>query len=148
VTFTATAWAYGVAERDSIQYIINYPLWNLIFIVPLQAPVLVFSPSRIEVAAGGYISFWNYNDQPVDVVFDDSATVDSVPADVASELGAPPGQGQGNIPPFFSDPTGTDTSVFSKGVVARQFPVAGIYHIHSRLYPAMSGVIDVRPNLP
>jgi plastocyanin len=149
VTFTASTWAYGVAMQDSLRYVISWPRYNTVRIkriTPVNSltPVLVFDPMATIIAAGGTVTWNNLYAQSTDVVFDDPAAVDSGCLFLLCGAGTFRASGVGNIPPFYTDPTFADTSVFAGGFVSRSFPVAGTYHYHSRLFPSSSGVIYVK----
>jgi hypothetical protein len=147
VTFTASTWAYGVVMRDSLPYIINWPNYQGVqveLITPVNSltPVLIFAQPYVIVHVGGTVTWGNQNALPTDIVFDDSTDV--AEGCFLGFCDAFPPTGTGNILPFYLDPTGQDTSVFAQGIVTRSFPVAGVYHYHSRLYPASTGIVDVR----
>jgi hypothetical protein len=147
VTFSASTWAYGVAMQDSLPFVLSWPRYapnEISKVTPVGSltPVLVFKPS-VAVSVGGTVVWHNKYAQPIDVVFDDSTAI---------ETGCPlllcaffPYTGTGNIPPFHQDLT--DTSAFAKGYVGRSFPVAGVYHYHSRLFPSSTGTVYVYEDL-
>jgi hypothetical protein len=97
--------------------------------------------------SGGPSSYQGY---PVDVTFDDSAAVDTATAVYpSSSLGnqSLPPNGSGNIAPFAcdTDPTGACVYPIDTNMVrARRFPVAGIYHYHSSLYPSDTFTIMIK----
>lgn len=81
VTFTATTWAYGVAKKDSLPFVITYPSHAFVVINALtpvgsQTPVLWISPAADTVGVGADVNFSNFaSTDTVDVEFDDSTTV-------------------------------------------------------------------------
>jgi hypothetical protein len=149
VTFTASAWAYGVVLRDSLRFTISWPLAqfqavNQITPVGSLNSILTFSRPVISINVGGVIVWSNGSSQPIDIIFDNPADVQSG-CFLPGLLPFPCPSGAGDIPPFYLDPTHTDTSLFAAGTVIRSFPVAGTYRYHSSLFPSASGVIDVEP---
>jgi hypothetical protein len=144
VTFSASTWAYGVAMRDSLPYIIDWPLFDFTYIVQTTnnlLPTLGLKKPGMTIVAGGNIGWLNPIDQKIDIVFDDSTSVSSGCFLICGLL---PPMGGGNIPPFYTDTTHTDTSAYAGGITARLFPVAGTYHYHSRIFPSTRGVIYVK----
>jgi hypothetical protein len=150
VVFTASTWAYGLLQKDSIQYIVGWPRFQGVYVKSVTpanslTPVLTFVPAAIVLDVGGTVGWQNLRSEPIDVVFDDSTDVQAGCYYFLCNFFR--FSGTGNIPPFYVNATGTDTSVFAVGLVARSFPVAGIYHYHSRLYPSSTGVIYVEDHL-
>jgi len=130
VTFYATTLAYGVMKRDSLPFVVGYPILPFTNIITLlsrasvgsQPSVVSFYPSTLTVGVGGIVLFGipGVKFPLVDVVFDDSTAIQ----------GAFGGPG-GNMP--------ADTTLTLVQRV-RKFPVAGTYTYHSRLY-GTSGVV-------
>ena len=88
VTFSATTWAYGVAKRDTLPFVIGYTIrQNLIFIriqdaTGHQRSGVTFSPPTDTVGVGSRVFFGfqdatttEFSNDTVDVVFEDSTAV-------------------------------------------------------------------------
>jgi hypothetical protein len=149
VVLSASTWAYGVLMSDSLPFAISWSRYTNIGIrritpVGSLTPELVFGPP-VAINVGGTVAWQNNYQDPIDIVFDDSTAI--AEGCFVLRCGVLPSTGTGNVPPFYYDDTETDTSAFSLGFIARSFPVAGIYHYHSRLYPSSTGVIYVREGL-
>jgi hypothetical protein len=152
VTISVETWAYGVAKRSSLTFVVGLPQYAKIQMLG-ETPVAsltqigVFSPSSYIVGKGAVVTWEDDSvDVPIDVVFDDSSAVQSTIdiysfAYIACQLQpsnyvCPTATGAGNILPFQADQNGPATR-------SRSFPAAGTYTYHSRLY-GTSGTIIVR----
>lgn len=160
VTFYATTLAYGVPERDSLPFVIGWPLTPDVqssWITPVASltPVLAFDPPRLIAGVGATVAWGNQNPgDSTDVVFDDSVAVQPGCGAVIGNRGLQnycpvfPPTGSGNIPPFALDTAlltaGDVYGYYGSEVRARSFPVAGTYFYHSRRYPTATGEIIVR----
>lgn len=162
VTFYATTMAYGVTKRDSLPFVIGWPMGAVIsslWITPVAGltPVLSFSPPKIEVGIGADVRWPNQFGGPtpgdsVDVVFDDSTAVQPGCGVFFGEVqncnSLTPPTGGGNIPPFAPDTAarsaGDFVTYFHSIIRGRTFPIAGTYTYHSRRYPSATGKIVVR----
>jgi hypothetical protein len=146
VTFSTSTWAYGVVMRDSLPYIIDWPQENAVHAVQTithgATPTLDWSYPAMTIVAGGTIVWSNQFDQKIDIIFDDSTAVSACLPSLLCSLFPP--TGSGNVPPFYTDTTYTDPSVYALGAVIRSFPIAGTYHYHSRIFPSTRGVIYVK----
>lgn len=145
VVFTAATWAYGVAKRDSVAFTIGYRLDYLMYVADAGSSFVMFlAPKNIVLGVGATVTFVCAPPRfgprfrctsPIDVVFDDSAAVDTATDDI---FGAPP-TGTGNIPAF-----GADSVNPHNDVRARRFPVAGTYHYHSSVLASDSKAFIIK----
>jgi hypothetical protein len=147
VTFVASTWAYGVAMSDSLRYVINWPQYqnmSIVMTVPPngRTPIPTFQLPSVTIGVGGTVAWLNYSAPRIDIVFDNPAAIDS--GCVYRDCSAAPTTGVGNVPASYLDPASTG---FGIGFAARSFPVAGVYHYHSTLYPSSTGVIYVREDI-
>jgi hypothetical protein len=152
VTFVASTWAYGVGRRDSLRYTISWPRYGsnqVQEVVTVDSATVqpVWSMPAISIAVGGTVAWINQFSRIVDITFDDPAGVEAGCFAIFICTDGAPSTGPGNVPGFYTDLAGTDTSVLSHGIVARSFPVAGTYRYHSTRFSSLSGVIYVRSNL-
>jgi hypothetical protein len=152
ITIMASTWAYGATLQDSIRYTVSWPLLqvvNIVSVTPVGSltPVLTFDRPVVSVNVGGSVAWVNASPQKIDIVFDDSTDVQQGCVSIIAGICFWPYTGAGNIPPFYTDASGTDPSVFAGGRVVRSFPVVGIYHIHSRLFPSTKGIVYVHPSI-
>ena len=155
----AETWYYGVFSRDTLPVTVGYPNQGTSIQVlqrtPFQSltPQLYFWPSRIDIAAGGTVT-WDNEDtlRTVDVVFDDSTQVaaDTSSGDNLGGLIGPPIVGvAGNIAPWKWDAAGlsscTDAACFYNTLLShlrlRTFPHPGTYVYHSRLYGTAGTIV-------
>ena len=149
-TITAETWAYGIAKRDSLTFVVGPPHFLTIQMLPKTpitslTPIGTFNPEHYIVGIGAIVTWENDSvNTPIDVVFDDSGAVQE-----AETLGS--GQlslfscslgiadcsptGAGNIPAFHADPA------TGPAFRSRSFPVAGTYTYHSRLYGTRGSII-------
>jgi hypothetical protein len=84
---------------------------------------------------------------PVDVTFDNPAAVDTATSYDPSQasLGSLPPNGSGNIAAFACDTINDTTCNIDANMFrSRRFPVAGIYHYHSSLYPSDTFTIIIK----
>jgi hypothetical protein len=125
VTFFVETYAYGVAKRDSLQFLITYPELDVISlqavpaigrpgkvmeIVPSTATVVVGARLWFETEVSGFLGYHPISDS-VTFVFDDSTFVPSGPLEVKYKpINHPydyradfPSVANGRIPIFFSD---------------------------------------------
>ena len=162
VTFYATALIYGTIWRDSLPFVIGWPMGGRIsslWITPVTGltPVLSFSPPRLEVGVGADVSWLSIPTGPtpgdsIDVVFDDPASVQPgcgvFFGEVTNCNPRTPPTGGGNIPPFALDTAALTAGDFGAYVLSisrgRTFPAVGTYTYHSRRYPTATGEIIVR----
>jgi hypothetical protein len=143
VMLYVSTFAYGVARRDSLTYVVGWPLvfYGGVyrrFQTGTLKTILDFNPGTITVGVGANVLWWNTDSLPVDIVFDSPAGATTIPE---FALFYSDGEGTGNIPPF----SVTDTSGLAKiqpGIAGRHFGQAGQYRYHSTLY-GTSGVINV-----
>jgi hypothetical protein len=149
VVFSATTWAYGMALRDSVAFTVGYRLTYLIGLTLtnlLGVPTLSFSaPQQLILGVGAIVTFWNQSPQPVDVVFDHPAAVDS--ASFVSFNGTFPPTGGGNIASFGGDTVSYTPYIPYYNIndfVARRFSVPGTYRYHSSLFPSETNDILVQ----
>jgi hypothetical protein len=144
VTLYATSWMYGVPVRDSLRFQVGWPVIVGDMINGNHQTYFLTStdtPHRILIGVGGAVVFNNgqylsvRDTTPLDILFADSAVVDSV-AIAAYGLGY---TGSGNV--HFSNATYMATQ-------ARRFPIAGTYLFRSPQDPDPSeiGVIYVLNN--
>ena len=133
VTLYASTLAYGVAKRDSLSFVVGYPVAigtyrNRIYSIFKtgaggQGLSVTFVPDTLIIGVGGQALFWNNSDTPIDVAFDDSVAILNANVHIADSVDA----------------------VSSTGNVSNwaTFPVPGTYTYHSPTYGA-SGTIIVR----
>lgn len=126
ITLYATSWVYGVAVKDSLPFVINWPL--------IVATGTYFTP-KIFIGTGGVVDWVNTSGDSLGVVFDDPATVDSA-VDLFNGF-APQYTGRGNV--YF---TSSEQYVGK----ARRFPIAGTYTFHNPYNPAQTGAVLVFNN--
>lgn len=69
----ATANAYGVRLRDSVEYTITYSTFGS---VTIDSATSTFAPSGVKIAAGGSVTWYNASLTPASVTFDDPTHVD------------------------------------------------------------------------
>jgi hypothetical protein len=165
---TATTLAYGVAKRDSVVFTVgNAIFYDAAIILTSMLGILTLSyraPKVLLLGVGATINFMapgcseffggnyvNYEGHPVDVTFDKPALVDTATAQDPDQFpGASlPPNGSGNIAPFACDtnPQGrciVDAANAANTFKSRRFPVAGIYHYHSSLYPSDTYTIVIK----
>jgi hypothetical protein len=140
VTFYATAVAYGVSKTDTLPYLIGYPVFIQMQVLPHlnenNQTIGVFSPNRMTVGAGAIVFFQSADAPPTDITFDDPTNVaeDTLHCPFAVQF-----CGSGNIEPFALE-AGDETGL--SAVRARRFPVVGTYNFHSTLFGS-SGTITV-----
>jgi hypothetical protein len=149
VRIAASALAFGVPLRDTVDYRIGLPLVMQVLVLdsitrPGPSPNY-FRPSRAVLGVGGVAHWWNtYTDELIDIVFDDPTHVGAVPEYSYCALGAP--CGAGNVPPFGPE-TGDDfVEADVKGHQARRFNAPGTYRYRSTLFgtEAVVEVVDER----
>ena len=151
VVFTATTWAYGVAERDSVDFTVGYKLSYTIFMTlaaVLGVLTLGFAaPKKLILGVGAVVTFCTQTNKPVDVVFDQPpAVVDTASCTVVPGDTIPP-TGSGNIAAFGGDTSSSGTGtpyINSTDCAARRFPTPGIYRYHSTLFPSDTFEIDIK----
>lgn len=161
VTFYAETWAYGVAKKDSLVFTISVPTQQEITVLSQTptgstSPILTFWPSVATVGVGAVVTWVNRSfTDSIDVEFDNPTHVDSVLFSQVYQFYT----GSGNIAPWLADTlpgpgssaidlagyraylnywgNPADAEYFWYGRAGRrqrQFPVAGVYHYHSRLW--------------
>lgn len=154
VTFYATAWAYGIAQRDSVQFtltISNVQSIGIYSKTPYASvtPVLYFYPASVVIGRGGVVT-WDATvdgysvSHAIDVVFDDPAHVDSAAALNHPDYGFPY-TGTGNFSGLFVDTVALNSGDYATYLFhifkARRFPVPGTYHYHSATYGSTGTII-------
>lgn len=156
VMFTARSLVYGKVKQDSLEFTVGYALNEDVRInyknnSDPNFNRLFFSlpSSQLIMGVGATVSFFNATFQPIDIVFDNPATVDTASAYLGGFPFVSP-SGTGNISPFGGSynvfyPCGTCTSLDSgvslfdpNDYVGRSFPVAGTYHVSSTLSPSLT----------
>ena len=143
VVFTASTWAYGRTFRDSVAFIIGYRLKLQMSIADAASGIATFQgPRSVILGVGATVTFVCAPPSlgfpctvPVNVVFDDSAVVDTATDNL---LGAPP-TGAGNIPTF-----GADAVNAHNDVRARRFPLAGTYRYHSSVLSSETDTLIIK----
>ncbi len=142
VRITAIATAYGVTRADTVVYVIGYPVFSGIQIIPQTVggkTTVGFWPSHLTLGNGATVAFENLSHTMVDITFDDSTHVDSSAVFCPFwRLFAPWVCGAGNIPPF-----ATDTTVPLSGFRQRAFPVPETYNFHSTLFGTSGQIVIV-----
>lgn len=131
VTLYAESWVYGVPVRDSLQFLVNWPMLQQL--LDVGTPGAVAAQFPIYLGVGGVVN-WVYfarAKDSVDFVFDDSTAVDSAQDAI---FGAYSGSGSISFVPGRLQ------------VKARRFPTAGTYHFHDRLHPSTTSMIFVLSN--
>jgi hypothetical protein len=133
VTIYATSWAYGVALRDSLRFLVGWPLLKTTYYDPDNGFLCnFFNACNFVLGKGGGVVWSNSADESLrDVVFDDSLAVDSTPNYLGQYTG------RGNL--HFAENGGYQE-------LSRSFPKAGIYHWHDVRNPAGVGTILVEEN--
>lgn len=131
VTIYATTWAYGVAKRDSLPFIIGYPLTNFVALVNgmvtgSQGTPVAFAPPTVTIGVGGRVFFFDdrleYNmADTIRVVFDDSTHI------------------RGGADVFYDGPDLSQNFGYTAGIV--RFPVAGTYPFHTDTRSASGTVV-------
>lgn len=147
--FTATTLAYGVAMRDSVTFTIGYQLkYSTAMTLSDHAGVLTLgfvAPKTLVLGVGAVVTFDCRADancgHPVDVIFDDSAEVDT--ASINGFVIPVPPNGSGNIPAFGGD-TLNSAAIILIDFRARRFPVAGTYRYHSALFPSDTNTLIIK----
>jgi hypothetical protein len=149
VVFSATTWAYGAALRDSVAFTVGYKIsfTNEITLDALLGVLTVsFSaPKKLILGVGTVVTFWNRSPQPVDVVFDHAAAVDSASTKVFFTW---PPTGGGNIASFGGDTTSIFPQLpFFKQInfVSRRFSVPDTIRYHSSLFPSNTNELIIQP---
>jgi hypothetical protein len=150
VVFTATTLAYGKPLRDSVAFTIGYTLLFPEKIVLMShagsARAEFLARKRVILGVGATVLFEcsaSNNPliscgQPVDVVFDHPATIDSTGYSFI------PSSGRGNIPAFGGDTLLTFADYLTD-FRARRFPVPGVYRYYSTVFPSDTFEIEIRP---
>ena len=148
VVFTATMLAYGVTWRDSVRFELG-PSLNYTEAIALDqlASTAMFrfgAPKQLILGLGAVVMFWDKSPRLTDVVFDDTAGVDSV---TCPFLSAGP-TGTGNIPSFGGDTTRIFSITYASAndLRCRRFTKTGVYHYHSTLLPSDTFAFEIRPN--
>ena len=92
MTLTASTWAYGVAKRDSVMFVVGYGLrWTVTIALTMNMCMLTFgvSGNQIVLGEGADITFCYSGvvsaTHPIDVVFDHPAAVDTASAVVQGD---------------------------------------------------------------
>ena len=139
VTIKAVTTAYGVTMRDSLKLTVTPPSSRFVYVfarTPVEStmPVSYFDPGEVALATGGQIVWVNGSGQAVDIVFDNPSQVREAPV-------LPDGSGGGNIPNLPDDSTALAHGRLP--LVARSFPIPGVYAYHSVRY-GTSGKIVVQ----
>jgi hypothetical protein len=159
-TITCSATIYGVSRADSIPIRMGMPLYSkltldAVLVVSGKAPVVV-SSTVVKIGVGGIIQWDNRSKQQVDLVFDDSTALQSVPlsegvlgsgilgfpcgASAQAKRSCPLPSGAGNL---LLPPNTSRGLTDGKGRDFRRFPVAGTYPYHSTTFPTITGTIIV-----
>lgn len=147
VTFVATATAYGITKADTLPFVIGWPSQAFILITQQFVSgkaVLGFGGKRL-VSPGATVVWRNASTTTsIDIVFDDSAAVDSSPDWCTPDFQSFPWLCQsGNVPPFAQSPDTTlGLAGYFQGWAIRSFPKPGTYHYHSKIF-GTEGEIDV-----
>ena len=143
VTFYVDTWAYGVTKRDSLPYVIGYPIsifsqHVLVFERPVSSratPALYFGPDSTYIGVGGWVEFQTALTVPVDIVFD-STQQNSLSVNFIS--GYAPGYGCAfcapHSSPIFPNAYTTDNFIDSTCCVYIQFMAPGRYRYLSKTY--------------
>lgn len=144
VTLYATSWVYGISVRDSLKFLVGWPLQTGFFaandLTTYNNGSWTSKAGPFFLGVGGVLDVGDYNSSsdpglgdPIDIIFDDSTKVDSA-MDVFGNF-----SGRGNIH-FPPQPGG------GFAINARSFPIAGTYHFHNRLFPELVSTLYVLPN--
>lgn len=146
VFFYVSSYAYGTAVRDSLSFLIGWPVKGFItaytrFKTGNSDPLIDFHPRRATIGVGACLVWINSNAIDVDITFDDP-----------SHAGPPSNIGNcailrmfhldsGNIAAFrgVSKPT-TFEDIFSM-MRGRTFSVPGTYTYHSKLYGTTGTIV-------
>lgn len=133
VTLYATSWVYGIPVRDSLKLFGTWPM--SVNIVVNDGPTgtaptsFGFLKGTQMLGVGAIVTWVHLSHDTLDVVFDDSAIVDSA---LDSFLGQYSGRGNIHFAGF--------------GVQARSFSRVGTYDFHNRSNPLLNNVIYIREN--
>lgn len=147
VMLYASTYAYGVAQKDSMSFIVGWPLWGLHSTyerIPTgtRQPVLDFFPGTFTMGVGGCIAWANLSeDLDIDITFEDPAKVaaPAIPGNCALLGGIDPNPG--NIPPFRIE-TGSNGQVVPLSQFrARAFLEPGVYNYYSTLHGTKGRII-------
>jgi hypothetical protein len=140
VVVVATATAYGITKRDTLNFTIGYPITLLLSVALQQSSsgqqVAAFVPNHLVMGTGGVVLIFNPTTVATDITFDDPTNVAQAD-DYCGFLVA--FCGTGNIEPFASNP---DDPSSTSGNRARRFPVPGTYRYHSTIF-GTTGSIDI-----
>jgi hypothetical protein len=146
VTFYATTVTYGVTKTDTLPFVIGYPVFLQMLVVPQvnseNQAIGAYNPNRVTVGAGALIFFQNAGAPATDITFDDPTNVAEDTRDCPSFVEL---CGFGNIEPFALEP-GDDTGL--SAVRARAFPVPGTYNFHSTLFGTTGTIIVADEHTP
>ena len=145
-----------MSKRDSVLFVVGYGLNFIVFfgLTMIGGALTWGTPSMIRHAVlgvGASVTFCssslgnaNGSAHPIDVIFDHPELVDTSSVIFEGSVLGPP-NGSGNIVPFLDTIPDLSHSLDSVGGAARSFPVPGIYHAYSHLYPITDTVeIEIR----
>lgn len=150
ITLYASAWAYGIALRDSVVFT-STTQNNVVVTIQTKTlyndttPTAYFFPQSITIGVGGIVT-WDDADAQVriDVVFDNPANIDSAAAFNHPDWGFPY-TGTGSFSDLYYDQEASDNGDFDTFLAhlrkARRFPVAGVYHYHSTIYGSTGTIV-------
>jgi hypothetical protein len=143
VTLTATATAYGVTKADTVLYVMGWPVYSTLSIVPqitkTGQSVNGFLPNHMTLGAGATVLFGNETFALTDVTFDNPAAVDSSALYCFyAQFGFPWLCATGNIAPFAND-----TTILGSDLRARSFPVPGTYLYHSTIFGTTGKIVVI-----
>jgi hypothetical protein len=149
VVFTATTLAYGQALRDSVVFTIGYKLnyeIDLTLAVILGVLTLGFgvAPKKLILGIGAVVTFCNKSSQPVDVIFDHPAIVDTASCTLGSTGHSAPPTGSGNIAAIYGDTSKYLQISDTSSCRARRFAVPDTYRYHSSLFPSDTNEIIIQ----
>ena len=171
---TATTLAYGVAWRDSVEFVTGYSLYAENDIVTPTLPggerAVFNQPRALILGVGATMAFHTMESgTPVNVVFDNPAAVDSDPlaGDTSSEyFDGVPDSAAGNVPAFggvyypdiclaffgsTSYAAGCDPTFLyatNANFRFRKFSTAGVFHYYSTVVPSDTMTLIIRANPP
>ena len=140
VALVASTTAYGVTKADTAVFTVSLPIAQGVEIVQAADGVASFKPSEIRLRPGGYVLWFNYTANGVDVSFDDPThAVEITP--LCQKFGAA-FCGTGDIPALLDPlPSGAGGLGLTVTVTGRQLIAPGVYTYHSSAISASGRII-------
>jgi len=124
VRIVASTSVYGVTAADTAEFEVILPLVSGVIALPEPLPPGGWpaNPSEVTILQSGYVFWWNTNQTiPTEIVFEDPANVEALPAMICMIMGESNCSG-GDIAPF-----GGMEPMFPLFMRGRRFPVPGVY---------------------